>query len=172
MVDVDVECLGPLLAVEGGDVVVLELLRRIGNEDIDLAKLGNVVLDELDVVGFGPEVKGDKVRGASRCLGRNVTLHVLCILLLAGQVGNGAVGTLDGEEDGDGSANTRVTSADDSLLALELARADVRLAVGVQVIDGLLRGGAEYRGSASALAAVKSKSYGLRIRGCTHQALL
>jgi hypothetical protein len=71
----------------------------------------------------------------------NQLLGLLCILLLLGQVGNEAVGTLHGVKDGCCAANTRVTTSDDGLLALQLASSLVELLAaigcGEVVVDGL-----------------------------------
>lgn len=109
-------------------------------EDINLTHLLQRSLDDgLAVLHVG-QVGGEEVALLSTLL--NLLLRLLSVALFVGKVGNQAVGALHGEEDRGRAADTRVSSGDDGLLALELAGRLVELVTAIfggdLVVDGLL----------------------------------
>jgi hypothetical protein len=111
--DVDLESILPLLGVEGSHIMVLELLSGIGHEDVESAESLHVAVDDLLAVGLGLQVESDQVEcPCTLGLLRDVGFDILGILLLRGEVSDRAVGTLDSEEDGNGStdlSNARIS---------------------------------------------------------------
>lgn len=138
-VNVGVEGELPLLLGEILDVLDHVLVGGIVDKDVDGAHLLESGVDNLLAVLLLLEVDLEQVALAAVCL--DLLLGDLCILLLDLEIGDQAVGTLHGVQDGNGATNTGVTSGDDGLLALELAGGlvllETTIAVGEVLVDGV-----------------------------------
>lgn len=77
------------------------------------------LVNDLLAVLLRLQVNGESV--ALLALLLDQLLCVLCVLFFFGEIRNEAVGSLHGEQNGDGTANTGISSSDDGALALELA---------------------------------------------------
>ena len=129
-VNVGVEGVEPLVFGKVLDVIDDHLVGGVVEEDVDLAAKG---LDSLinQLLAVPPVAKIGRDQVALLTVGLDSPLGFLGILFLFGEIGDERVGSLHGKEDGGGAANTRVTSGDESLLALELASSTVLLALAV-----------------------------------------
>lgn len=139
-VDVGLEGEVPLVFWELLDVCSLHLNRSVVDQDVNMTKgfLG-CLGDLLAVLSLG-NVNSKGVDLGSVLLG--LLLAVLGVLLFLRKVDNQDVGSsLHGEQDCGGTANTTVTTSDDSVLALELACSLVELLSAVRsweiVVDGV-----------------------------------
>lgn len=126
----------PLLLGEILDVLDHVLVGGVVDEDVDGTHLLEGSVNDLLAVLLLLEVDLEQVALAAVRL--DLLLGLLCILLLDLEIGNQAVGTLHGEEDSNGTANTGVASSDDGLLALKLAGGLVELEAAILSGDVLV----------------------------------
>lgn len=89
------------------------------DQNVNATHLLDSLVDDLLTVLLRLQVNGESVAFLALLLDQ--LLCVLCVLFFFRQIRNEAVGSLHGEQNSDGAANTRVSSGDDSTLALELA---------------------------------------------------
>lgn len=82
----------PLLRIEREDIMVLELLRRVVEQDIDTTEDGERLVDGFAAVGFGFNVEGDEVDFALAVgLLLDFGAGIFGVFLLGGEVDDGAV---------------------------------------------------------------------------------
>lgn len=115
----------PLLLGKVLDVLDHVLVGSVVDKDVDGTHLLEGGVDNLLAFFLLLEIDLEQVALAAVRL--DLLLGLLRILLLDFEVGDQAVGALHGEENSNGTANTGVTSSDNSLLALKLAGSLVKL---------------------------------------------
>lgn len=121
------------------DVFDHVLVCSVVDEDVDGAHLLQSGVDNLSAILLLLEVDLDEMAFGTVLL--DLLLSLLSVLLLDLKVGNQAVGSFHGEHDGDGTANSRVSTGDDCLLAFELASSLVELVASIFGREVLILGG-------------------------------
>lgn len=119
------EGVDPLVFGEVVDLLDHHLVAVVQDEDVDVAHQLQCLLDNVLAGLVASEIGGDAVQLASLLLHESDGL--LSILLLLWQVDDRALCALHGVQDGYRTADTTVTSGDESLLAAKFSSSEVWL---------------------------------------------
>lgn len=116
MMNVQIEAIAPLLSRDLVKSLLLKLLSRVENKNVESTEDLDCLFDGLLAVVFTLHVEGEKVN-LTLAIGllRDVVARVFSVLLFFREINDGRVGAFDGVEDGGSASDARVATLYDSV---------------------------------------------------------